>query len=61
VRLTQEKKLRVKNWEVYINGGRTATGLDAVGLGKKSGKTRSGEILWTSMDFDGQKTVLISN
>jgi cyclase len=42
-------------WEVFINGGRTATGLDAVVWAKKAQKFGAGEILLTSMDFDGTK------
>lgn len=42
-------------WEVYINGGRTATGFDAVGWAKKAEKLGAGEILLTSMDYDGTK------
>jgi len=40
-------------WEVYINGGRTATGIDAIDWGEKAQKLGSGEILLTSMDRDG--------
>lgn len=40
-------------WEVYIHGGRTATGLDAVGWAKKGVAAGAGEILLTSMDADG--------
>jgi cyclase len=42
-------------WEVYINGGRTPTGLDAVEWAKKAAALGAGEILLTSMDFDGTK------
>ena len=42
-------------WEVYIHGGRTATGLDAVEWAKKAQQLGAGEILLTSMDFDGTK------
>ncbi len=40
-------------WEVYINGGRTPTGRDAVQWGEETTKLGSGEILLTSMDKDG--------
>ena len=40
-------------WEVYINGGRTATGLDAVEWAQKGVELGAGEILLTSMDADG--------
>lgn len=42
-------------WQVYINGGRTPTGLDAVQWAKKAEKLGAGEILLTSMDCDGTK------
>lgn len=42
-------------WEVYINGGRTPTGLDALEWAKKAQKLGAGEILLTSMDHDGTK------
>jgi cyclase len=43
------------SWEVYINGGRTPTGLDAVEWAKKVAGLGAGEILLTSMDYDGTK------
>ena len=49
------KKIGPKKWEVFINGGRTPTGIDAVGWAKRAQKLRAGEILLTSMDFDGTK------
>ncbi len=42
-------------WEVYINGGRTPTGMDAVQWAKKTESLGAGEILLTSMDKDGRK------
>ncbi|MHA1884438.1 MAG: imidazole glycerol phosphate synthase subunit HisF [Promethearchaeota archaeon] len=42
-------------WEVYIHGGRTPTGKDAVFWGEKATTLGSGEILLTSMDCDGTK------
>ena len=42
-------------WEVYIHGGRTPTGKDAVLWGEKTTTLGSGEILLTSMDCDGTK------
>jgi cyclase len=41
------------NWEVYINGGRVPTGLDAVAWAKEAEDRGAGEILLTSMDADG--------
>lgn len=42
-------------WEVYVNGGRTPTGIDALEWGKKVESMGAGEILLTSMDKDGTK------
>ena len=42
-------------WEVYINGGRTTTGLDALTWAKEVQSRGAGEILLTSMDRDGTK------
>ena len=42
-------------WEVYVNGGRTPTGLDAVEWGKKVEALGAGEVLLTSMDMDGTR------
>ncbi|MGP2526667.1 imidazole glycerol phosphate synthase subunit HisF [Acidaminococcus sp. LBK-2] len=42
-------------WEVYINGGHTPTGLDALEWVKKAVSLGAGEILLTSMDADGTK------
>jgi cyclase len=40
-------------FEVYIQGGRTETGLDAVAWAKRGEALGAGEILLTSMDRDG--------
>ena len=40
-------------WEVYIHGGRTATGIDTLEWAEKAEKLGAGEILLTSMDRDG--------
>lgn len=40
-------------WEVYISGGRTPTGLDAVEWAQRGVASGGGEILITSMDTDG--------
>lgn len=42
-------------WEVYINGGRTPTGLDVLDWVKRATALGAGEILLTSMDKDGTK------
>ena len=42
-------------WEVYIHGGRTPTGIDAIEWAQRMEAYGSGEILLTSMDRDGTK------
>ena len=42
-------------WEVYLHGGRTPTGKDAVWWAKEAERLGAGEILLTSMDKDGTK------
>ncbi len=42
-------------FEVYLDGGRTPTGIDAVEWARKAALLGAGEILLTSMDCDGQK------
>jgi imidazole glycerol-phosphate synthase subunit HisF len=42
-------------WEVYLHGGRTPTGIDAVAWAAKAAELGAGEILLTSMDRDGTK------
>ncbi len=42
-------------WEVYVNGGRTPTGMDAVEWVRRAESLGAGEILLTSMDRDGTK------
>ncbi|MCM8763538.1 MAG: imidazole glycerol phosphate synthase subunit HisF, partial [Candidatus Omnitrophica bacterium] len=49
---TQNPKLK---WEVYVNGGRTPTGLDVIEWAKCVYDLGAGEILLTSMDRDGTK------
>jgi imidazole glycerol-phosphate synthase subunit HisF len=40
-------------WEVYVAGGRTATGIEAVSWAREGVARGAGEILLTSMDRDG--------
>jgi len=42
-------------WEVYVHGGRTPTGIDAIEWAKQGVALGAGEILLTSMDADGTK------
>lgn len=43
----------IPSWEVYVRGGRTPTGLDAVEWAQEAERRGAGEILLTSMDGDG--------
>jgi cyclase len=43
------------SWEVFIHGGRTPTGLDAIEWAQRMESYGAGEILLTSMDRDGTK------
>jgi imidazole glycerol-phosphate synthase subunit HisF len=42
-------------FEVYVHGGRTPTGIDAVSWAEQAAAAGAGEILLTSMDRDGTK------
>jgi len=42
-------------WEVYVHGGRTPMGRDAVAWAREGAERGAGEILLTSMDRDGTK------
>lgn len=53
--LAIDAKRNTDNWEVYVNGGRTPTGKDAVEWAKQGVALGAGEILLTSMDRDGTK------
>ena len=46
---------REDRWEVYLAGGRQATGIDAVAWAEEAARRGAGEILLTSMDRDGTK------
>ena len=49
------KRKAKRKWEVYIDGGRTRTGMDTIEWVKKVERMGAGEILLTSMDRDGTK------
>lgn len=55
LRSGQESQKSKNIWEVYINGGREATGLDVLEWAGKVELLGAGEILLTSMDRDGTK------
>lgn len=47
------KRVGYNKWEVYVAGGRKATGIDAVEWAQEAARRGAGEILLTSMDCDG--------
>ena len=51
-----DAKQKDNSWEVYINGGRNPTRLDALAWAKQVESLGAGEILLTSMDSDGTKS-----
>ena len=50
------KRREQGSWEVYLNGGRLPTGIDAVTWAQEAVSRGAWEILLTSMDCDGKKT-----
>jgi cyclase len=66
--LAIDARRKDSSWEVYISGGRTPTGMDAVEWATRGVELGAGEILLTSMDADGtlagydlELTSIISN
>ena len=53
--LAIDAKARAGGWEVFVAGGRTATGRDAVAWAREGVERGAGEILLTSMDRDGTR------
>ena len=51
-----KRKADGTGWEVYLNGGRINTGIDALEWAKEAERLGAGEILLTSMDCDGTKS-----
>src|SRR5918999_6205915 len=51
--LAIDAKRRGAGWEVFVAGGRTATGRDALAWAREGVERGAGEILLTSMDRDG--------
>jgi len=47
------RRIPSASWEVFVSGGRTPTGLDAVEWAQEVERRGAGEILLTSMDGDG--------
>lgn len=55
VAIDAKRRADGSGWNVYKNGGRIDTGLDAVEWAAKANRLGAGEILLTSMDCDGTK------
>lgn len=55
VAIDAKRKDDSSGWEVYLNGGRVNTGIDALKWAKQAEALGAGEILLTSMDCDGTK------
>ena len=53
--LAIDARAKGEAWEVYVRGGRTPTGLDAVAWSREGAERGAGEILLTSMDRDGTR------
>jgi len=53
--LAVDARATTDGWEVYLNGGRLPTGIDAVEWIQQAVDLGAGEILLTSMDHDGVK------
>ena len=51
--LAIDARRKDSSWEVYVNGGRVPTGIDAIEWAVRGVKLGAGEILLTSMDSDG--------
>jgi len=50
-----KRRVTGEGWEVFIHGGRTATGLDVLRWAEHAAELGAGEILLTSMDRDGTR------
>ncbi len=54
--LSIDAKRSGDSWEVYVNGGRTPTGIDAIEWAIRGEKLGAGELVLNSIDADGVKT-----
>ena len=55
VAIDAKRRADGSGWNIYKNGGRIDTGLDALEWAEKANRMGAGEILLTSMDCDGTK------
>lgn len=51
-----DARRRAEGWEVFVRGGSTPTGLDAVAWARECVERGAGEILLTSIDRDGTRS-----
>jgi cyclase len=54
--LAVDGRLTDSGWEVFVQGGRIATGIDMMDWIRRAELLGAGEILFTSMNHDGMKT-----
>ena len=55
VAIDAKRRADGSGWEVYLNGGRLETGIEAVAWATRAAELGAGELLVTSMDRDGTK------
>jgi cyclase len=55
VAIDAKRRADGSGWEVYLNGGRLETGIEAVDWAARAAELGAGELLVTSMDRDGTK------
>ena len=55
-RRSTPRSARCDEWQVYVHGGRTPTGIDVVEWAREVAAQGAGEILLTSMDRDGARS-----
>lgn len=55
ITISLDCKKTMDSWELYINGGRLATGIDAIEFAKNMERMGAGELLINSLDRDGMK------
>lgn len=56
VAIDAKRRTQGAGWEIYLNGGRIPTGIDAVDWACRMVELGAGELLVTSMDRDGART-----
>ena len=55
VSIDAKRRADERGWEVYVRGGRVATGMDAVAWATEAVARGAGEVLLTSIDRDGSR------